>query len=186
MSRRPAAPAGDEEPQTQDMVTEPPEPGAGLDDADEAIRQSVRGRAGRRTHRRIPVAIGGAGAKGSDGDAEQNEPADRTYPDVPRLHCRAHPPAGTAALFPLYPRARCQPSPTHPRARDQQPSPTPQLAQAPARRGTRPPRAHAVHVEDLLPPLSPSQGLSALVKERPANPVEFLAAYLMQNNPQKA
>ena len=75
---------------------------------------------------------------------------------------------------------------TRARARDQQPSPTPQLAQAPAWRGTRPPRAHAVHVEVLLPPLSPSQGLSALVKERPANPVEFLAAYLMQNNPQKA
>jgi len=30
------------------------------------------------------------------------------------------------------------------------------------------------------------QGLSALVKERPANPVEFLATFLLQNNPQKA
>uniref|UniRef100_A0A7S0L005 Protein dpy-30 homolog n=1 Tax=Coccolithus braarudii TaxID=221442 RepID=A0A7S0L005_9EUKA len=29
------------------------------------------------------------------------------------------------------------------------------------------------------------QGLSALVKERPANPVEYLATYLLQNNPQK-
>ena len=28
------------------------------------------------------------------------------------------------------------------------------------------------------------QGLSALVKERPPNPVEYLAAYLTQNNPQ--
>jgi len=28
------------------------------------------------------------------------------------------------------------------------------------------------------------QGLSALVKERPANPVEYLATYLLQNNPQ--
>mmetsp|Transcript_4666 Transcript_4666/g.7225 ORF Transcript_4666/g.7225 Transcript_4666/m.7225 type:complete len:85 (-) Transcript_4666:594-848(-) len=27
------------------------------------------------------------------------------------------------------------------------------------------------------------QGLSALAKERPANPVEFLAAYLLKNNP---
>ena len=47
-------------------------------------------------------------------------------------------------------------------------------------------RAPMLSTEVLLPPLSPSQGLSALVKERPANPVEFLAAYLMQNNPQKA
>jgi len=29
------------------------------------------------------------------------------------------------------------------------------------------------------------QGLSALVKERPPNPVEYLATYLLQNNPQK-
>ena len=29
------------------------------------------------------------------------------------------------------------------------------------------------------------QGLSALVKERPNNPVEYLATYLLQNNPQK-
>eukprot|EP00316_Scyphosphaera_apsteinii_P003252 CAMPEP_0119320578 /NCGR_PEP_ID=MMETSP1333-20130426/52833_1 /TAXON_ID=418940 /ORGANISM="Scyphosphaera apsteinii, Strain RCC1455" /LENGTH=99 /DNA_ID=CAMNT_0007327333 /DNA_START=26 /DNA_END=325 /DNA_ORIENTATION=+ len=29
------------------------------------------------------------------------------------------------------------------------------------------------------------QGLSALVKERPPNPVEFLATFLLQNNPQK-
>ncbi|KAL1528289.1 hypothetical protein AB1Y20_009646 [Prymnesium parvum] len=29
------------------------------------------------------------------------------------------------------------------------------------------------------------EGLSALVKERPENPVEFLAAFLLQNNPQK-
>mmetsp|Transcript_18314 Transcript_18314/g.40982 ORF Transcript_18314/g.40982 Transcript_18314/m.40982 type:complete len:98 (-) Transcript_18314:615-908(-) len=29
------------------------------------------------------------------------------------------------------------------------------------------------------------QGLSALVKERPANPVEYLATFLLQNNPQK-
>ena len=65
-------------------------------------------------------------------------------------------------------------------------SPRPRHNSPKLRRGTRPPRAHAVHVEVLLPPLSPSQGLSALVKERPANPVEFLAAYLMQNNPQKA
>jgi len=28
------------------------------------------------------------------------------------------------------------------------------------------------------------QGLSALVKERPPNPVEFLATFLLQNNPQ--
>ncbi len=28
-------------------------------------------------------------------------------------------------------------------------------------------------------------GLSALVKERPANPIEFLANYLLANNPQK-
>merc|ERR1711998_526278 len=30
------------------------------------------------------------------------------------------------------------------------------------------------------------QGLSALVKERPNNPVEYLATYLLQNNPQKS
>ena len=30
-----------------------------------------------------------------------------------------------------------------------------------------------------------AQGLSALVKERPANPVEYLATYLLQNNPDK-
>merc|ERR1712070_191538 len=30
------------------------------------------------------------------------------------------------------------------------------------------------------------QGLSALVKERPPNPVEYLASYLLQNNPQKS
>merc|ERR1719506_2038234 len=29
------------------------------------------------------------------------------------------------------------------------------------------------------------QGLSALVKERPPNPVEYLANYLLKNNPQK-
>lgn len=29
------------------------------------------------------------------------------------------------------------------------------------------------------------QGLSALVKERPPNPVEYLATFLLQNNPQK-
>ena len=29
------------------------------------------------------------------------------------------------------------------------------------------------------------QGLSAVVKERPADPVEYLASYLLQNNPQK-
>ena len=29
------------------------------------------------------------------------------------------------------------------------------------------------------------QGLSALVKERPADPVEYLAAFLIQNNPGK-
>ena len=29
------------------------------------------------------------------------------------------------------------------------------------------------------------QGLQALVKERPDNPVEFLAHYLLTNNPQK-
>jgi protein dpy-30 len=28
------------------------------------------------------------------------------------------------------------------------------------------------------------QGMQALVKERPNNPVEFLAAYLLKNNPQ--
>lgn len=28
------------------------------------------------------------------------------------------------------------------------------------------------------------QGMSALVKERPANPIEWLAAYLTKNNPQ--
>lgn len=28
------------------------------------------------------------------------------------------------------------------------------------------------------------QGMQALVKERPDNPVEFLAAYLLKNNPQ--
>lgn len=28
------------------------------------------------------------------------------------------------------------------------------------------------------------QGMSALVKERPANPIEWLAAYLNKNNPQ--
>ena len=28
------------------------------------------------------------------------------------------------------------------------------------------------------------QGMSALVKERPPNPVEWLAAYLIKNNPQ--
>ena len=28
------------------------------------------------------------------------------------------------------------------------------------------------------------QGLSALVKERPPNPVEYLATFLLQNNPQ--
>ena len=67
-------------------------------------------------------------------------------------------------------------------------SPRPRHTSPKLRRGAaRVRRApHAVHVEVLLPPLSPSQGLSALVKERPANPVEFLAAYLMQNNPQKA
>ncbi len=30
------------------------------------------------------------------------------------------------------------------------------------------------------------QGLQALCKERPANPVEFLAHYLLQHNPQKS
>ncbi|KAK3251851.1 hypothetical protein CYMTET_38825 [Cymbomonas tetramitiformis] len=30
------------------------------------------------------------------------------------------------------------------------------------------------------------QGLQALVKERPNNPVEFLAGYLLKNNPQKS
>ncbi|OWY95399.1 hypothetical protein PHMEG_00034605 [Phytophthora megakarya] len=29
------------------------------------------------------------------------------------------------------------------------------------------------------------QGMSALVKERPANPIEWLASYLIKNNPQK-
>ena len=29
------------------------------------------------------------------------------------------------------------------------------------------------------------QGLSALVKERPPNPTEYLATYLLQNNPDK-
>ena len=29
------------------------------------------------------------------------------------------------------------------------------------------------------------QGMSSLVKERPANPVEFLAHYLLQNNPDR-
>ena len=29
------------------------------------------------------------------------------------------------------------------------------------------------------------QGLSALVKERPPNPTEFLATFLLQNNPTK-
>mmetsp|Transcript_1105 Transcript_1105/g.1548 ORF Transcript_1105/g.1548 Transcript_1105/m.1548 type:complete len:114 (-) Transcript_1105:282-623(-) len=29
------------------------------------------------------------------------------------------------------------------------------------------------------------QGMQALVKERPNNPVEFLAGYLLKNNPQK-
>jgi protein dpy-30 len=28
------------------------------------------------------------------------------------------------------------------------------------------------------------QGMSALVKERPGNPIEWLAAYLIKNNPQ--
>jgi len=28
------------------------------------------------------------------------------------------------------------------------------------------------------------KGMQALVKERPNNPVEFLAAYLLKNNPQ--
>jgi protein dpy-30 len=28
------------------------------------------------------------------------------------------------------------------------------------------------------------QGMQALVKERPGNPVEYLAAYLLKNNPQ--
>lgn len=28
------------------------------------------------------------------------------------------------------------------------------------------------------------QGMSALVKERPQNPIEWLAAYLIKNNPQ--
>lgn len=28
------------------------------------------------------------------------------------------------------------------------------------------------------------QGMSSLVKERPSNPVEWLAAYLIKNNPQ--
>ena len=30
-----------------------------------------------------------------------------------------------------------------------------------------------------------SAGMSSLVKERPANPVEFLAHYLLQNNPDR-
>ena len=30
------------------------------------------------------------------------------------------------------------------------------------------------------------QGLSALVKERPPNPTEFLATFLLQHDPQKA
>mmetsp|Transcript_45588 Transcript_45588/g.116618 ORF Transcript_45588/g.116618 Transcript_45588/m.116618 type:complete len:106 (+) Transcript_45588:112-429(+) len=30
------------------------------------------------------------------------------------------------------------------------------------------------------------QGMQALVKERPANPVEYLAGYLLKNNPQKS
>jgi protein dpy-30 len=30
------------------------------------------------------------------------------------------------------------------------------------------------------------QGLSALVKERPPNPVEYLATFLLQNNPDNA
>eukprot|EP00242_Pyramimonas_sp_CCMP2087_P003814 CAMPEP_0198212804 /NCGR_PEP_ID=MMETSP1445-20131203/27700_1 /TAXON_ID=36898 /ORGANISM="Pyramimonas sp., Strain CCMP2087" /LENGTH=101 /DNA_ID=CAMNT_0043887341 /DNA_START=162 /DNA_END=467 /DNA_ORIENTATION=- len=29
------------------------------------------------------------------------------------------------------------------------------------------------------------QGMQALVKERPNNPIEFLAGYLLKNNPQK-
>lgn len=29
------------------------------------------------------------------------------------------------------------------------------------------------------------QGMAALVKERPPNPVEYLAHYLLKNNPQK-
>jgi len=29
------------------------------------------------------------------------------------------------------------------------------------------------------------QGMAVLVKERPDNPVEYLAAYLLQNNPQR-
>lgn len=29
------------------------------------------------------------------------------------------------------------------------------------------------------------QGMQALVKERPSNPVEYLAGYLLKNNPQK-
>mmetsp|Transcript_13299 Transcript_13299/g.40149 ORF Transcript_13299/g.40149 Transcript_13299/m.40149 type:complete len:93 (+) Transcript_13299:42-320(+) len=91
---------GDEEPQTQDMVTEPPEPGAGLDDADEGAQAQ---KAAMATQNKMNL---------------QTAPI-RTYLD--------------STVVPI-----------------------------------------------LL------QGLSALVKERPANPVEFLAAYLMQNNPQKA
>lgn len=30
------------------------------------------------------------------------------------------------------------------------------------------------------------QGLSAMVKERPPNPIEWLAHYLLRNNPQRA
>jgi hypothetical protein len=44
---------------------------------------------------------------------------------------------------------------------------------------TRPPPQESTVVQLLM------QGLQALCKERPENPVEYLANYLLQHNPQK-
>ena len=60
-------------------------------------------------------------------------------------------------------------------------------ARAARPRRARPPGAHPTRAAPASrsPGRPCSQGLSALVKERPPNPVEYLATFLLQNNPQK-